>query len=67
LQQQDELVELLSLANSPVEQIMAEFGFEKQATEIKQRRIDDTGQMTRIHGIIVQRETKVVGSNDTGT
>jgi FkbM family methyltransferase len=67
LEHQDALVELLSLANSPVEQLMADHGFVEQATEIKQRRVDDVGEMSRIHGIMVQRETKILGAEDTGT
>jgi FkbM family methyltransferase len=67
MEQSEALVALLSLENSPVEQCMAEYGFIEQATEVKQRRIDDTGIMTRTHGIIVERETKILGANDSGT
>lgn len=67
LERTEALVELLSLDNSPVEQVMATYGFIKQATEIKQRRIDEVAEMSRNHGIGIRRATEVVGANNPGT
>ena len=65
LERTDALVSMLSLDNSPIEQLMATFGFVKQATEIKQRRLDDVATMAKNHGIVIERETKYMGPGDT--
>jgi FkbM family methyltransferase len=64
LENKDALLAILSLENSPLENLLAGYGFIDQATDVKQRRIDEAHEMCKTVGIIVERATVVVGEND---